>query len=85
MIPISINDNIALCNKESLLSFAGGDYSNSWLQIDFGMKKRIDRVVTQGRPEGGQNWVTEYQIYYGNLTSNLICNEEMVSCFLTLQ
>ena len=77
------NINNSSGNK-SVLSFAGNDYINSWLQVDVGMEKKIDGVITQGRPEGGQHWVTEYQIYYGNSTSSLTSNEEMVDCFLTL-
>lgn len=41
---------------------------DNWLQIDIGHPMRITGLITKGRGDRGQQWVTKYMIAFSNDT-----------------
>ncbi|XP_038051445.1 lactadherin-like isoform X1 [Patiria miniata] len=46
--------------------YAGSSDPNPWIQVDFGGRVIITGVITQGRPDNYNQWVTEFQVAYSN-------------------
>ncbi|CAK8680029.1 unnamed protein product [Clavelina lepadiformis] len=42
-----------------------------WIQVDFKKPTFVTGIVTQGRPQNSNQWVTSYKISYGNSTNQM--------------
>ena len=47
---------------------ARNNNANPWIQVDLGVATSVSAIVIQGRANGRQ-WVTEYNVQYGNETT----------------
>ena len=52
-----------------------------WIQVDLGSPTRVTGVITQGRPnhDKWEQWVTSYNILYGNSISHLVKIQDQTS------
>ncbi|CAK8680237.1 unnamed protein product [Clavelina lepadiformis] len=45
--------------------------AGDWIQVDLKAPTYVTGVVTQGRPQGSEQWVTSYTVSFGNSSSNM--------------
>ena len=55
-----------------MINFLTGDEIGGWIQVDLLKPTQVSGIVTQGRGvSAAEQWVTSYEILYGNNVSNL--------------
>ena len=66
---------IQLTNQQitiSLYIHLGSSEAGNWIQIDLLTEKQVTGIVTQGRGDGHDQWITLYKIFYGDDEHSLV-------------